>query len=919
MGSAPTLWGVSGVVGRDVEIGAVERFLEPGQADHTTIAILGEPGIGKTTVWEEAVARARDGGATVLLARPAESEAKLSFAGLTDLLSGVPTETFAALPAPQREALDVALLRIASRRSPGRRLVGTAFLSLVRALAADGTVVLAVDDLHWLDAPSSAALEFALRRVADEHVRAILSARSGEVEPAALDGLAGSGKLQRVELGPLSVASLHRVFVQELGRSFPRPTLVRVAQASGGNPLYALEIARLLDRGDVRRDAAGLPVPDSLHALVAARVRSLPEHTREALLRAAALARPDLRLVDLGALAPAEEAGLVRLEGDGRVEFVHPLFASAVYSSAAHSLRRDTHRALAQALADPEERARHLALACDGPDEQVARVLQEAARQARTRGAPDSAAELIELALQLLPDEGEAADELRLELADHLYTASDFHRAAQVLEGLEERLGPGNLRALALLKLAEIDYWRRGESAAMEAAEEAQDSATDPLVRARSHVAIAMYAGTVDLRKAAAAGRAALALLEPHPDADPGLVAAALSARVRADLFLGDGFDAEAAERALALEAANPPATVDTRVVFKLGQWLRYVDDLDGARACLLEAERAAREEGDESSLANILLNRVIAETWAGEWDSAAGLAARMSDAFEQQGVASEGVNPWRAYVDAHVGRLEAVRAAAAGPASREPIVRMIWSRCLGLAALAAGETEAADGHLAQAVTALDRVSFREPAIWRVEGDAIEAAVTAGDVPRAERRLKRFEQQATRSRIPWSLAVSARCRGLVQAAGGDLEGALDSLERALVEHERCPMPFERARTLLVRGRVLRRLKRRRPARESLEEALAIFQRLGAEPWAERTLAELGRVTVRRAPHDLSPTELRVAGLAASGLTNQEIAREVFLTPKAVEGNLARAYRKLGIRSRAQLSRALEARGTPREA
>jgi DNA-binding NarL/FixJ family response regulator len=194
-----------------------------------------------------------------------------------------------------------------------------------------------------------------------------------------------------------------------------------------------------------------------------------------------------------------------------------------------------------------------------------------------------------------------------------------------------------------------------------------------------------------------------------------------------------------------------------------------------------------------------------------------------------------------------------------------------------------------------------------------VEGDAIEAAVGVGDLSRAEALVSLFEERAARSRIPWSLAVSARCRGLLLAARGELEEAAAALERADAEHERCPLPFERARTLLVQGQVLRRLKRKRQARASLEEALAIFRRLGAEAWERRAEAELARVVVRRAPNELSATELRIATLAAAGLTNKAIAAEVFVTQKAVEANLARAYRKLGIRSRAQLARALDAR------
>jgi DNA-binding NarL/FixJ family response regulator len=420
-----------------------------------------------------------------------------------------------------------------------------------------------------------------------------------------------------------------------------------------------------------------------------------------------------------------------------------------------------------------------------------------------------------------------------------------------------------------------------------------------------------LYAGTVDLPKAAASAREALAVLEGVPDPDPGLVAAALSARVRADLFLGDGFDQETAMRALALEESGPPATVDTRVVFKLGQWLRYVDDFEGARAQLEQAEREAREEGDESSLANILLNRVIVATWAGDLAGAAELAERMLDAFGQQGVGAQAGEVWRAYVDAYAGRVESVREAAAKADPGDPMGKALWSRCRGLADLAAGDTIAADRHLSQALDVFERVAFREPAVWRVDGDAIEAALATGDADRAQELLARFEGRAARSRIPWSLAVSARCRGLVLAAQGELDAAAEALELALAEHERCPMPFERARTLLIQGQLQRRLKRKRQARLSLDEARELFARQGAEAWVSRVDQELSRVAVRRAPEELSATELRIARLAADGLSNQAIAERVFVSVKTVESNLKRAYRKLGISSRAQLARALD--------
>ena len=901
---------MSSLVGRESELGAVETFLRSELP--CALAIVGEPGIGKTTLWQAAVAHARAQDARVLIARPTESEARLAFAGLADLLADVPDELFARLPEPQRVGLDAALLRAASARPPERRVVGAGFLTLLRALAGESEVVCAIDDLQWLDASSAAVVEFALRRLGEEPVRGLFSVRATELARPPIPALERDLQVEHLELGPLSVAALHRVLMQELGTHVPA-TDARADRAGGRRQ------SALCDRDRARaqpprraRHLGPRPRPaGSRRARPGTRPGPSGE-ARDALLRAATLARPDTQTIDPVELAPAEEAGLVRVEVDGRIEFVHPLFASAVYSAASAARLREAHRAAADLARDPEERARHLALAAPGPDAGVVRELQEAAHHARMRGSPDSAAELTRLALRLLPANNRARPELQLELAEQLHLASDFPAARALLEELRTTLQPGDQRARALLTLVEVDYWRSGESAATALAEEALADARDPILKARCYAAVALYAGTVDLPKAAASAREALALLESVPDRDPGLVAAALSARVRADLFLGDGFDQETAMRAFALEESDPPATVDTRVVFKLGQWLRYIDDLDGARARLEQAEQQAHEEGDESSLANILLNRVIVATWAGDLAGAAELAERMADAFGQHGgVGPEAGDLWRAYVDAYAGRVESVREAAAKADRGEPMVTAIWSRCLGMAELAAGETVSADQHLTEAIDVFERVAFREPAIWRVDGDAIEAALAVGDVDRAEALLARFEGRAARSRIPWSLAVSARCRGLVLAARGELDAAAEALERALAEHERCPMPFERARTLLVHGRLQRRLKRKRQARLSLDGARELFASEGAENWVARVDEELGRVAVRRAPEELSATELRIAQLAADGLSNQAIAKQVFVSVKTVESNLKRAYRKLGISSRAQLARALD--------
>ena len=899
--------GVTVLVGRDDELEAVDELLRDVDPQLAALELVGEPGIGKTTLWQVAVGRAEERGLRVLVARPAASEARLTFAALGDLLADVGEDTLGRLPGPQREALDVALLRAKGRRAPSRQLVGTALLSVLRELASAGAVLVAVDDAQWLDRPTAAALEFAMRRAERVPVRVVASVRADAPRPAFLSALSDD-RVRRVVVGPLSLAALQRIVSDRLSVAIPRPVLVRLTDACRGNAFYALEIARLLAGGGaLPPPSSPFPVPDDLRALVSRRIASLPAPTRRALLTAAALARPTADHVDAKALDAAAAAGLVEVDATGAISFAHPLFVAAVYGAASPGELTAVHRRLAATVADVEERARHLALATDGPDEEAARALDAAAERARERGAPDGAAELAELALRLT-DDGPSAAERRLRLADHLYLAGDFLRSAALLEALAGS-SRGETRARALLALGDIDYWRRGESAAVAHVEAALESTADPLLAARCYASIAMWAGTSDLGRASDAAQRALDLLEGREDADPGLLSLALTARVRADLFLGRGLDRAAAERALELEELALPAAVDTRVVFKLGQWLRYVDDFDGARRHLATAERAALDEGDDSSLANILLNRTLLECWSGDWGLAAELADRTYEQFALNGVPRSGLG-WRAYVAAHRG--EDVTADEPAP-TEEPVARMLWERTVGLADLAAGNHGAAWSRLGAAVAAREQIGFREPAVWRIEGDAVEAAIGAGEIDEARRVLAVLDEAADRSRIPWNRAVAARCGGLLLAAEGDLEGAAAALDRALSEHDACPMPFELARTLLAAGQVRRRLKQKLRAREQLERAVQLFDELGARAWAERARDEHARTASRTTPDDLTPTELRIALLAASGLTNDAIAAEAFVSRKTVEANLGRAYRKLGIRTRAQLARALDAR------
>src|SRR6266567_4869616 len=372
---------VEGMVGRDQELAAVGEFLDGLYARPGVLLVEGEPGIGKTTVWLAGRDRAQQLGHRVLSCRPIQTETPLAFVALSDLLEPLLDETLPHLPAPQAGAREVAMLRAeAGARRPDRRAVSAAVLGAIRGLAAAGPVLLAVDDVQWLDRASAGVLEFVIHRLAEEPVGVLATSRTGEVTPLDLDRILPPGQLRRLAVDPLSVGSLQPILRRQLGVTFSRPILLRIHQASGGNPLFVLEIARAIQaRGGLRR-AQPLPVPDALTDAMGARLATLGARVRRRLLVVALLAQPTLGLLDEVFAEPdrvrldleaAQRAGVIRLAGD-RILFTHPLLAAAAVAAATPGQRRRLHGRLAGASADPEERARHLALATIRPDMRVA-------------------------------------------------------------------------------------------------------------------------------------------------------------------------------------------------------------------------------------------------------------------------------------------------------------------------------------------------------------------------------------------------------------------------------------------------------------------------------------------------------------------------------------------------------------------
>jgi DNA-binding CsgD family transcriptional regulator len=788
-------------------------------------------------------------------------------------------------------------------------------------------VLIAIDDLQWLDLASARALEFAMRRLEPYPVAVLATVRLGErgngdrVLAILLDE---RDRRRRLRLGPLSLAALYRIVEQELGRGLPRPLLVRIERASAGNPFYALEIARALHAGKSAARGQELPIPDDLRGLVAERLRILPRRTREALLRVSALSQPTIALVSSADLAPAEEAGVVRVSVDGRIELAHPLFASAIYAAASHERRRELHGELATIANDIEERARHLMLACanDEPDEHVASVLHDAAQHALRRGAVEVAADLDEQSARRTPaHQMEVRWQRYLRAARHYLKAGDRERTKKLCA---EVLGatpppPSSVRAHALGLLAEAHVTDRPDAAIPLLEEALACVGDDAGLAARLEISLGIVLGaTLQLSQAHLHLVRAVELAERV--GDPALVGEAIALKANHGVIVGRGLDSQALERALALEDFDREVAFQMRVSMNVAQTYEFTGRSDLARPLLANLRDRLVARGEEADLAWVLGHLAITAWHNGD------LEVAEQEATDAEHVAVlTGVELFRAFALMVRAGVRAIRGNSDGARAdgNEAITlseRIGWPFgvdharwALGFLALSEGSLEAAVALLEPLVSAVEALGVYEFPIAMGMPDAIEVFVATGEIERAAGLTDSLESWGRKFDRPWALATGDRCRALLQAAAGDLDGAATSAEQAIIHHERLPMPFELARTLLVLGQVQRRRGARRAGRHALQRALAIFEKLGAPLWAEKASAEIGRIGVRRAPKELTEGEQRVAELAAQGLTNPDIAARLFISRRTVEANLARAYGKLGIHSRAELGAVMATR------
>jgi DNA-binding CsgD family transcriptional regulator len=772
-----------------------------------------------------------------------------------------------------------------------------------------------------------------MRRVEGEPIGVLATARGAgpDDDPFDLSRSWPESRLRKLVVGPLDIDAIDEIVRDRLDARLERSTLLRLHRAAGGNPFYALEIARALVGHGIELQPGGhLPVPKSLRDLVSQRLAKVGTAARDSLRIVALLDHPTISLVEraLGsarrqtALDRAVSAGVVLVEDDA-VRFTHPLLASVIEEETPPDLRRRLHRRLAKLVSDAEERARHLALATEQPSASAAAALDEGAERALSRGAPDAAAELWDLAGRLTPPNDVAALRRRSSLSAEAHSrAGDVATAERLWREVVSMSSPGPERGAALDKLGEVTAQARGWQGAVPIFTHAlSEVGADPALRAEVECNLAysfLFLGR--LREAEDHARAAFDLVEDLDDA-PAL-GEAIQALGFIRFALGGGTQDSFFARGITPESeAGLPLVASPS--FAYAQLLKYSDRLEASRARFLALLARAEESGDESSLPCLHYHLAELECWGGR------LADASHHADEAMKTGQQTATDFymamalysRALVDTYLGDVARARELATEGVSLSRRIGVASTEIqnagvLGFLALSTGDPIGADRHLGEADDRMSAMGVVEPGLFRIVPDRIDALVALGRLDEAESRLHLFEQHAGELDRTWALATAARCRALQEAARGDLERAAETLDRAVELHEGLGQPFEAARTLLVKGTVERRAKRRGDARATLERARAMFEGLGTPLWSQAAQDEMARIG-GRAPSrwDLTGAERRVADLVAEGRTNREVAAALFVSENTVRSSLKSIFRKLGIRSRAELARRLSDRTT----
>jgi DNA-binding CsgD family transcriptional regulator len=907
---------VDGLLGRGAERDRLDRILADARAGLSgTLVLRGEPGVGKTSLLDYAQAAAAD--LAVIRVDGIETEIGFSFGALHQLLRPYLGRADVLAP-PQRTALGLAF-GLQEGPAPDRFLVGLAALGLLADQATRQPLLCLVDDAQWLDRESADALAFMARRLYADSIAMVFAVR----EPAASPGLLGG--LPELTVSGLAARDAAELLAATTGPRLRPAVAERIVTETGGNPLALIEIGQQLGPGQLSGDA---PLPDpvpigrQLELRYLQEARDLPADTRTLLLTAAADPTGDPQLLwqagkALGFTAQAAAAAEARhlLTIRDTVRFRHPLIRSAVYYGASFAERQRVHASLGAAtdsVAHPDQRAWHLAMAATGPDEAVAAELEQAGERARQRGGWTAAAASFQRAATLTPDPadrgrrllraaeassgagalGQAQAQLD-QAAGDLADQRDLGRAQRVRSRIYHAQHDSAKATLALLAAAtELRLYdvRLARDILVEAVVEAQINgqlAPDGTTRgdvARAARALPRPAGT-----------------PPTPgdlllDADTtlqlqGLPAAAPLLRTAIDAVRAAPPDAPETFQWLAAACADATILVDET---RLDELARRMETEARRHGAVLPLTLALSHAGVSNLLAGYLSeaqrcfleHAAIAEARGQHWRIGALLIAA-----------------WRGQVQ----QVQQLLAAVADDAGREgqgyQLVFADYARCV--IELGQGRYGAAFASFTADIEDTSQIKFVLP-------DLAEAAQRAGHHDAAQNLLAQLERLAAASPSPLTLGYLARARALTGEDPG--EQAEEHYREAIAQHGAARGPVHLARSQLVYGEWLRRIKRPRDAREPLRAAYRGFDEMGARAFAARARRELSAagesVPVRASTQDreaLTAQESQVAELAAGGATNAEIAAQLYLSPNTIDYHLRKVFRKLGVTSRRQLA------------
>lgn len=900
-------------VGRRDELNALGGVL--GDPPRVRIAVVeGAAGMGKSTLVDEALRLFGDGW-TVVRTAPTAAERAAAWGTARLLL------TSGLRAAAERHGIDVGrdLLWATGLTSPSDDEPGDlsratyAFAGLVQAIAEHERLLVVVDDAHWVDHASAAALVFAMRSAGHW----LLARRHGEGGPLE-QGM--PAEAETVTIAPFDEHELDLLARDITGRNWNVVELRRLRELSGGNPLHARELLRAYPASGAFAEAR---LPTGLGELFAAMVAELSDEHLEVVAAVALMRRPDLAELyaafgDVGpdaveeALAAAERTGILRVSGRG-VEFQHALTRRAVTDRVGGVAQARMHRRLAAVTADPDARAWHLGLGTVGPDPDVAAELEAAGRRVLSLGEPEQAAELLGRAVALTPHDDRNDHIRRAALAGHAAVeAGDWERALELLEPIVLDVGDRPEGRAARSSYPVAVNRLRGVKPSLDALEQMVQAATSDAERAEQLsrlVRVHLFNDALDAEQAAAR---ALAFAEST--GDERLV---LAARLGLDHVRCLRGDHVALREYLDMYAADPARLSYNAIGFTpracFEELIQFHDVHDVALATSRETYEYGRATGNVSDINNGL-NQLIGVTrrsgdwaamrrWAAEFDAMA-----TGNNEELTGVTDVDTLWLLAATGDHALIRPSIPHILDEAEGTAPIGLLPVLCDVGFALLAIGDLPGAVEQLYRAKATAEDMHHADLRSAGFHADLVEALVTLGRLDEADEIAASAEAIAARSRWPFSDLEAARCRATVLLGRGAADDAAELLEAGEPTWATIARPFEIGRAYLLLGGARRRAGARTRAREALERADELFTALGAAPWSARAADErrmLGGRDVGADPNALSSAEQQVAELVRAGRSNKEIAAEMFVSLRTVESHLTRIYRKVGVRSRAE--------------